>query len=81
LLVLLIIIAIGKISLFGSICYLSIYFLYVCAVSATHFYYEVDKKELVESSSSFDDLVESGIPLLGYVDDDTDNDSNQKPII
>jgi sodium/potassium/calcium exchanger 6 len=81
LLILLIIIAIGKISLFGSICYLSIYFLYVCAVSATHFYYEVDKKELVESSSSFDDLVESGIPLLGYVDDDTDNDSNQKPII
>ncbi|CAK8533060.1 unnamed protein product [Lathyrus sativus] len=76
--ILLIIISIGKISLFGSICYLSIYFLYVCAVSATHFIYEVDKKE-VESSSSSDDLVESGIPLLGYVDD-TDNDSDQKSI-
>ncbi|CAI8595201.1 unnamed protein product [Vicia faba] len=76
--ILLIIISIGKISLFGSICYLSIYFLYVCAVSATHFIYEVDKKE-VESSSSSDDLVESGIPLLGYVDD-TDNDSDHKPI-
>lgn len=80
--ILLIIISIGKISLFGSICYLSIYFLYVCAVSATHFIYEVDKKE-VESSSSCDDLVESGIPLLGYADDDTDNDndSHQKPIL
>jgi len=80
--ILLIIICIGKISLFGSICYLSIYFLYVCAVSATHFIYEVDKKE-VESSSSCDDLVESGIPLLGYADDDTDNDndSHQKPIL
>lgn len=80
--VLLIIISVGKISLFGSICYLSIYFLYVCAVSATHFIYEVDKKE-VESSSSCDDLVESGIPLLGYADDDTDNDidSHQKPIL
>ncbi|KEH25552.1 putative sodium/calcium exchanger membrane region [Medicago truncatula] len=80
--ILLIIISIGKISLFGSICYLSIYFLYVCAVSATHFIYEVDKKE-VESSSSCDDLVESGIPLLGYADDDTDhdNDSPQKPIL
>ncbi|XP_058727372.1 cation/calcium exchanger 1 [Vicia villosa] len=77
--ILLIIISIGKISLFGSICYLSIYFLYVCAVSATHFIYEMDKKE-VESSSSSDDLVESGIPLLGYVDD-TDNDSDQKSIL
>ncbi|KAJ1393266.1 Sodium/calcium exchanger membrane region [Sesbania bispinosa] len=74
--ILLVIIAIGKISLLGSICYVSIYFLYVCAVSATHFIYGGDRKE-GESSTSSDDLVESGIPLLGCVDDEKPNLANK----
>lgn len=68
--ILLIIISIGKITLLGSIFYVSIYFLYVCAVSATHFIYGEDRKEAVSS----DDLEESGTPLLGYVDDDDNDD-------
>ncbi|XP_028766850.1 cation/calcium exchanger 1-like [Neltuma alba] len=70
LLVLLLIISIGKITLLGSICYVSIYFLYVCAVSATHFIYGGEKKENECFAISADDLVESGIPLLGCVDDE-----------
>ncbi|KAJ1409130.1 Sodium/calcium exchanger membrane region [Sesbania bispinosa] len=72
LLILLIIISIGKITLLGSICYVSIYFLYVCAVSATHLFYGGDKKER-ELTLSFDQLLESSIPLLGYVDDEKPN--------
>lgn len=68
--ILLIIISIGKITLLGSIFYVSIYFLYVCAVSATHFIYGEDRKEAVSS----DDLEESGTPLLGYVDNDDNDD-------
>ncbi|KAK7290677.1 hypothetical protein RIF29_05267 [Crotalaria pallida] len=70
LVILLVIISIGKISLFGSICYVSIYFLYVFAASATHFIYGGYKKEK-EFEVSSDDLLESGIsiPLLGYVDE------------
>ncbi|KAK7271126.1 hypothetical protein RJT34_26767 [Clitoria ternatea] len=77
--ILLVIIVIGKISLLGSICYVSIYFLYVCAVSATHFIYGGDrtKGELVASS---DDLEESGIPLLGYVDDEKPNVENKEVV-
>ncbi|XP_054798931.1 cation/calcium exchanger 1-like [Prosopis cineraria] len=70
LLVLLVIISIGKITLLGSICFVSIYFLYVCAVSATHFIYGGEKKESECFAVSADDLAESGIPLLGCVDDE-----------
>lgn len=75
LLILLVIIYIGEISLWGSIFFLSIYFLYVCAVSAPHF---INKREKMENgfavSSDNDQLsmAESGsatTPLLGYVDD------------
>ncbi|RDX97769.1 Cation/calcium exchanger 1, partial [Mucuna pruriens] len=77
--ILLVIISIGKISLLGSICYVSIYFLYVCAVSATHFIYGGDRTE-AELASSSDDLAESGIPLLGCVDDEKPNVSNKEVI-
>ncbi|XP_027924036.1 cation/calcium exchanger 1-like [Vigna unguiculata] len=70
--ILLVIISIGKISLLGSIFYVSIYFLYVCAVSATHFIYGGDRTE-GELASSCDDLTESGVPLLGCVDDEKPN--------
>lgn len=75
--ILLVIISIGKISLLGSIFYVSIYFLYVCAVSATHFIYGGDRTE-GELGSSSDDLTESGVPLLGCVDDEKPNGSNKE---
>ncbi|XP_061363871.1 cation/calcium exchanger 1-like [Gastrolobium bilobum] len=79
LLILLVIISIGKISLLGSICYVSIYFLYVCAVSATHFIYGGDKKD-GEFTASSDDIVESGLPLLAYVDEEKPNLANKVAI-
>ena len=68
--VLLVIISIGKISLLGSICYVFIYFLYVCAVSATHFLYGAEKLKDTQLAYSSEDLAESGIPLLGCVEDE-----------
>ncbi|KAF7819242.1 cation/calcium exchanger 1-like [Senna tora] len=68
--ILLVIISIGKINLLGSICYVSIYFLYVCAVSATHFIYGSGDNKEREFSVSSDELAESGIPLMGCVDDE-----------
>ncbi|XP_004493218.1 cation/calcium exchanger 1 [Cicer arietinum] len=84
LLVLLIIISIGEITLFGSICYVSIYFLYVCAVSTTHLFYEGDnnktKKEKEFTLLCSDELllIESGIPLLGYVDNENENEKEKR---
>lgn len=78
--ILLVIICVGKISLLGSICYVSVYFLYVCAVSATHFIYGGDKSTEGELVSSSDDLAESGIPLLGCVDDEKPNVSIKEVI-
>ncbi|CAJ1919536.1 unnamed protein product [Sphenostylis stenocarpa] len=69
LLILLVIIYIGKITLFASICYVSIYFLYVCAVSATHLIYGGDTINEKQHSMSYESL-ESSIPLLGYVDEE-----------
>ncbi|XP_020219269.1 cation/calcium exchanger 1 [Cajanus cajan] len=69
-LILLVIIYIGKITLLGSICYVSIYFIYVCAVSATHLIYGEDRNERQYSVSSDESLVESSIPLLGCVDEE-----------
>ncbi|KAJ7976445.1 Cation calcium exchanger [Quillaja saponaria] len=77
---LLLIIFIGKINLWGSICFVSIYFIYVCTVSATHFIYRSESKmkenqfAVSPASTSLvhsqEDLAEMGIPLLGYVDDE-----------
>ena len=94
LLILLIILYIGKITLLASICYVSIYFLYVCAVSATHLIYGGDKMinerqyQYSDDESSSSSL-EASIPLLGYVDEEKqslaeivvvvdDKDQNQK---
>lgn len=63
------IIAIGKINLWGAICFASIYFVYVFAVSATHFFCRNE-----ETSNSNQDTGEIAIPLLGSVDD-------EKPIL
>ncbi|KAI9121665.1 hypothetical protein K1719_008698 [Acacia pycnantha] len=62
-----VIIYIGKINLWGSICYISIYIIYVCAVSVPHFMNKREKKEVAESS---DDLAraDSFKLLLGSVD-------------
>lgn len=60
------IIAIGKINLWGAIFFSSIYLIYVCVVSATHFF--LRNEEIVDIH---DDIA---IPLLAYVDD-------EKPIL
>ncbi|KAJ7971963.1 Cation/calcium exchanger like [Quillaja saponaria] len=78
---LLLIILIGKINLWGASCFVSIYFFYVCTVSATHLVYR-SESEMKENQFSVtpasknlvlhsqEDLAEMGIPLLGYVDDE-----------
>ncbi|XP_041024002.1 cation/calcium exchanger 1 [Juglans microcarpa x Juglans regia] len=66
---LLLIIAIGKINLWGAICFASIYFVYVFTVSATHFFCRNEG-----TSNSNQDTGEIAIPLLGSVDD-------EKPIL
>ncbi|KAG4912756.1 hypothetical protein AAZX31_19G105000 [Glycine max] len=92
LLILLIILYIGKITLLASICYVSIYFLYVCAVSATHLIYGGDRmneRQYQYSTFSDEESLEASIPLLGYVDEEKqslaeivvvvdDKDQNQK---
>ncbi|GAV82686.1 Na_Ca_ex domain-containing protein [Cephalotus follicularis] len=80
---LLLIILIGKITIWGAFCFLSIYLCYVCTVSVMHFLdaKKVGKMKLLVvpthpvsnsfSVHSFDDFsCELGVPLLGYVDDE-----------
>lgn len=65
-----VIIYFGKINLWGSICYISIYFIYVCAVSFPHFM-KKREKEREEIGTLFSDdlaLEDSAVPLLGFVD-------------
>ncbi|XP_028761307.1 cation/calcium exchanger 1-like [Neltuma alba] len=63
------IIYLGKINLWGSVCYISIYFLYVCAVSVPHFMNKREKKEEIIAAFSDDlALAESAVPMLGFVD-------------
>lgn len=83
---LLLIIVIGKINLWGAVCFTSIYLVYVCVVSAMHFSSRNKERNKLKqklenqfvrispaaSSKSFSGEV--GIPLLGYVDD-------EKPIL
>ncbi|KAJ4721331.1 Cation/calcium exchanger like [Melia azedarach] len=81
---LLIIILIGKINLWGAICFVSIYLIYVSTVSASYLYHRNEQRKMNQfgisavSNSYFlhiqDDFGERGIPLLGYVDD-------EKPIL
>ncbi|KAF3959115.1 hypothetical protein CMV_016035 [Castanea mollissima] len=60
---LLLIVAIGKINLWGAICFTSIYFVYVCVVSAMHFF-------CGDKDNGAGHVGETGIPLLGYIGDE-----------
>ncbi|GMI65027.1 calcium exchanger 7 [Hibiscus trionum] len=69
------IIFVGEITLGGAISFLSIYFLYVFVVSASHFFYKSNESntesEPVSSvPSSNDNIGDVGIPLLGYASDE-----------
>uniref|UniRef100_A0A2N9IMJ7 Sodium/calcium exchanger membrane region domain-containing protein n=1 Tax=Fagus sylvatica TaxID=28930 RepID=A0A2N9IMJ7_FAGSY len=65
------IITIGRINLWGALCFVSIYFVYVCVVSAMHFFY--GNKEVVH-------VGEVGIPLLGYIDEEKQMDKTELPL-
>ncbi|XP_022719948.1 cation/calcium exchanger 1 [Durio zibethinus] len=72
---LMVIIFIGEITLWGALSFVSIYFLYVCVVSAPHFFNKKKERKMnlipVSSvSNSNDNLGEVGIPLLGYASDE-----------
>ncbi|KAF7852248.1 hypothetical protein BT93_L5388 [Corymbia citriodora subsp. variegata] len=75
---LLVIVAIGRVNLWSSILFASIYFVYVCTASIMHFFYQKQRNNKLFSTSLIlnscsaqrDDLEEMGIPLLGYVDDE-----------
>ncbi|KAI6697010.1 hypothetical protein NL676_017129 [Syzygium grande] len=75
---LLVIVAIGRVSFWSSIFFVSIYLVYVCTVSFMHFFYQKQgnnklfSASLISNSCSAqrDDLEVMGIPLLGYVDDE-----------
>lgn len=60
------ILAIGKISLWAAVCFASVYLIYVCVVSAMHFFGR--DEEIVHRQQA--DADETAIPLLGYVDDE-----------
>ncbi|XP_050215205.1 cation/calcium exchanger 1 [Mercurialis annua] len=80
---LLLIFLVGRITLLAAICFLSIYFFYVCVVCLMHFHSKKEKKLtpliISPSSKNFtidcsqEDVIEMGIPLLGYVDDEKPN--------
>ncbi|XP_056177433.1 cation/calcium exchanger 1 isoform X2 [Syzygium oleosum] len=75
---LLVIVAIGRVSFWSSIFFVSIYLVYVCTVSFMHFFYQKQRNNKLFSASLIsnscsaqrDDLGVMGIPLLGYVDDE-----------
>ncbi|CAK7341565.1 unnamed protein product [Dovyalis caffra] len=83
---LLFIILVGKISLWGAISFLSIYLGYVSVVCVMHFQYR--KKNHSTADGNQEDVLERGVPLLGYVDDEkptlvdeTTVDGQQIPLI
>ncbi|KAK2987389.1 hypothetical protein RJ640_020586 [Escallonia rubra] len=61
---LLLIILVGRINFWVSICFTMVYFVYVCVISIMHFFY--GKKERVTSAK--EEFVEMDDPLLGGVD-------------
>ncbi|KAK3026717.1 hypothetical protein RJ639_041330 [Escallonia herrerae] len=61
---LLLIILVGRINFWVSICFTMVYFVYVCVISIMHFFY--GKKERVASAK--EEFVEMDDPLLGGVD-------------
>ncbi|KAI9377253.1 hypothetical protein POPTR_019G040200v4 [Populus trichocarpa] len=71
---LLLIIIVGKISLWGAISFLSIYLGYVGVVCIMHFDRYRKENRLTVDGNQEEDFLERGIPLLGYVD-------HEKPIL
>lgn len=76
---LLLILIIGKINIYGAVCFISLYAVYVAVISTTHLYGNKKKeaspilpitKDSLECAPKEDDL---GAPLLGFIDD-------QKPV-
>ncbi|PSS15798.1 Cation/calcium exchanger like [Actinidia chinensis var. chinensis] len=67
------IVLVGRISLWGAICFVSIYFVYICAVCVMHFLYR-EKEMVVDISSvspnSRSGIGDMGIPLLASVDEE-----------
>ncbi|KAI8562691.1 hypothetical protein RHMOL_Rhmol03G0054400 [Rhododendron molle] len=66
---------VGEISLWGSICFVSIYFVYIVVVSVMHFYRQKDRvvnlSNLSTNPKSFlGEFGEVGVPLLGCVDEE-----------
>ncbi|KAE8736069.1 Cation/calcium exchanger 1 [Hibiscus syriacus] len=60
---------VGEITLGGAISFVSIYFLYVFAVSASHFFYKSNESNMESIPVSTDNIGDVGIPLLGYASD------------
>ncbi|KAJ6858459.1 hypothetical protein NC652_040903 [Populus alba x Populus x berolinensis] len=71
---LLLIIIVGKITLWGAISFLSIYLGYVGVVCIMHFDRYRKENRLPVDDNQEEDFLERGIPLLGYVD-------HEKPIL
>ncbi|XP_059664334.1 cation/calcium exchanger 1-like [Cornus florida] len=78
---LLVIIGLGEINLWGAICFLSLYFIYVLFVSVSEMCAKREKEEEVNDgchvlplTSNFLEESELGVPLLGCLDD-------EKPIL
>lgn len=68
-----IIFIVGEISLWGSICFVSIYFVYIVVVSVMHFYRQEEERvvNLSTNPKSFlGEFGEVGVPLLGCVDEE-----------
>ncbi|KAF9595707.1 hypothetical protein IFM89_003449 [Coptis chinensis] len=86
---LLVILIVGKINIWGAICFLSIYFVYVFAVSTTYFCRNRNEEENLDnvchilpiSTKNFFGVApgegEFGTPLLGYVDEEKPISTNK----
>lgn len=64
---------VGEISLWGSICFVLIYFVYILVVSVMHFYRQREERvvNLSTNSKSFlGEFGDLGLPLLGCVDEE-----------
>lgn len=66
---LLVIVSVKRIGLLGSICFVSIYFIYVCTVSAMHLLQGRRRKSNAIPMDN-NNHEEMGIPLLGYVSEE-----------
>lgn len=64
---------VGELSLWGSFCFVSIYFVYIVVVSVMHFYSQKEEREVnlsTDPKSFLGEFGEVGVPLLGCVDEE-----------